>query len=103
MSEIEKIYGPHATPLGRDSLRSHLDRIHLLLTTNLPKDFANRTDEEKEKYKKESEKFYVELQQILEVSNKDKAKLGALRVLFYLILLTFGEGQNFIKEAVKQK
>lgn len=77
MSKIEKIYGPQANPMSRDELRKNLDNLHSVLVF--------RAGDDPEKIK-QAQKFYTDLEKLLEVTGVDIAKRRAASLLFYLIL-----------------
>lgn len=89
MSEIERIYGPQAKPMTRDELRHQLDQIHSLLESAVAK---ADTPEGKEKARKNSEKYYHELEKRLEVTAGDMVKRRATSLLFFMILAALLEG-----------
>jgi len=90
MSEVERIYGPAAKPLGQDDLRLAIDNIRTYLIS------AGTKPEEVKNHLGELEKF-------LHITGKDKAKKSAARFLVFLILAVLVEGGQLGISAVKEK
>lgn len=109
VADIQRIYGPQAKSMSRDELRDKLDKIRLVLVTELGKKFRNLTNEEKKNNKdyltarQDVEKFYHDLEGLLEVKAMDKTKLAASRLFLFLILALFGEAYQVGKTAIENK
>ncbi|MCL5019810.1 MAG: hypothetical protein M1426_05000 [Patescibacteria group bacterium] len=100
MSKIEKIYGPQAQPISRDTLLLELDRIHTLLIAAVD---TTLTGEKREKAIKDSDDVYQELRILLETTPKDMVKRRAISFLFFLILGTLIEAGQLGKSVAKEK
>lgn len=105
MSEIEKIYGTAAKPMGRDEILDQIDKINTLLVAALHTK-AREGELSPEDFKKELEKAHEmkkDLREVAEVTALDIAKTKTLGVLLFLILAVIAEGGRTVASAVKQK
>lgn len=110
MSEVEKIFGSHATPMSRDQIKAQIDKIRDLLVAAAGEDDPgdeNLTPRElmhkREDKMKKAYKTYDDLKALLGVTKKDLFKLGMLRALIFIVLATFGESINIAKSTIDIK
>ncbi|MDO8620857.1 MAG: hypothetical protein Q7R31_01095, partial [Candidatus Levybacteria bacterium] len=115
-SDAQRIFGPQAKAMGRDELRKSLDHLRGFLTSSItkareqlredekaletsilydtPEKRAKRKEELKANFardEKGSQKFYKNMEGLLEVTSKDFWKRTGLRLLLYLMLAAIGE------------
>jgi len=126
MSEAQRILGVQADALGRDDLRISLDHLRGYLHASVGRDReklgqdladletsvkypegAAREERRKElmadfmKKEEASQKFYVDLERLFEVTKKDVAKRVGYRFLMYLLLWAIGESVKIGQASVK--
>lgn len=110
MSEIERIFGPEAKPMGREELRHEMHKIRTLLKANLDKESEEEKAlpmSERIKLRKEREekakKTFGDLEHLLETAWTDILKKRTLSVLLYLILASLGTVAQTVGKSVEMK